>query len=220
MSLVLFDLDHTLLDGDSNSLWLDYLVEHALAPQERLQQQSDYLERYAAEQLDIAEYMRFHIGLLDTRPLAEWQPMLADFVESRIAPRISSAARDRVAEHRAEGHSMAIISATHSELTTAIAKLIDLPVIASQVEVRDGKVTGEIVGIPCFRETKLLRLASWLEDTAGDPAIPDESRFYSDSANDLPLLEAVRYPVAVNPDARLSAIAEQRQWPVEVWRHA
>ena len=220
MNLALFDLDHTLLDGDSNSLWLDYLVEHGLAPKERLSQQVDYLARYAAEQLDIAEYMRFHIGLLGARPLTEWQPLLNSFVETRIRPRISSAALERVAAHRADGHRMAIVSATHDVLTRAIGAVFNLPVVASQVEVRNGYVTGEIQGSPCFREMKLSCLANWLAETTGDAALPAASHFYSDSANDLPLLSVVQHPVAVNPDSRLSEIAAQRNWPVEVWRCA
>ena len=220
MSLVLFDLDHTLLDGESNALWLDYLVESGLVPEDYLRQQAEYAARYVAEQLDIVEYMRFHISLLGSRPLAEWQPLLASFVESWIRPRVSAAALARVAEHRTKGQRMAIISATHSVLTTAIGQLFDLPVISSRVEVRDGYVTGEIVGPACFRETKLGCLTNWLVETTGDSSLPSETHFYSDSANDLPLLEAVRYPVVINPDPRLSTIAEQRQWPIEVWRCA
>ena len=220
MPLALFDLDHTLLDGDTNVLWLDFLVERGLVAGGLQGRQAEYVKLYVAGKLDIGEYLRFHIGLLAGRPLAEWQPLLAEFVELRIKPRISPQALARVSEHRSSGHRMAIISATHGILSTAIAAVFDLPVICSRVEVRDDYVTGEVDGPICFRETKLSLLADWLTCTNAGETLADESYFYSDSANDLPLLEAVRHPVVVNPDPRLSELAAQRNWPIEVWRCA
>jgi len=223
IALALFDLDHTLLDGDSNALWLDFLVERGLVDAHLRRQQADFVTHYVAEKLDINAYLRFHIGLMSGRPLSDWGPLLGEFIEEIIRPRISAAALACVAAHRAAGHRMAIISATHAVLTNAIGALFDLPVIASRVAVRAGYVTGEVDGPLCFRESKLSMLAASLEELGVDgsqglEALAGESYFYSDSANDLPLLEAVRHPTAVNPDQRLSVVAAQRGWPVDLWR--
>lgn len=220
MSLALFDLDHTLLDGDSNTLWLDYLVGHGHLPAAVQKQQADYMARYAAEKLDIADYLGFHLQLLTQRPLAEWLPVRADFVAVEIAPRISPAARDAIALHRSKGHRLAIITATHSFLSSAIGGLFGVPVIAPHAEVRDGYLSGRIEGALCFREQKLTCLNAWLEREGFGDDVIRACYFYSDSVNDLPLLEAVSDPVAVNPDARLAVLALQRSWPMMRWRCA
>jgi len=220
MSLALFDLDHTLLDGDSNTLWLEYLVEHGHVPATVLTAQADYMARYAAEQLDITDYYGFHLGLLGQRALSDWLPVRAAFVAACIAPRISVEALVALAEHRAQGDTLAIITATHSFLSDAVAELLDVPVIASRAEVLDGVLTGRIEGAICFREHKQPSLMSWLRAQGlGEGALKD-CRFYSDSANDLPLLEAVSHPVVVNADARLAAVAKARKWPALSWRCA
>ena len=217
MSLALFDLDHTLLDGDSNTLWLDYLVGHGHLPAAVQKQQTDYMTRYAAEQLDIADYLGFHLQLLTQRPLAEWLVVRADFLAAEIVPRISLAARDAVALHRSKKHRLAIITATHSFLSSAIGELFGVPVIAPRAEVRDGYLSGRIEGALCFREQKLICLNAWQKcEGLGD--VIGTRYFYSDSVNDLPLLEAVSHPVAVNPDERLALLAQQRSWPMLQWR--
>lgn len=220
MSLALFDLDHTLLDGDSNTLWLDYLVRHGHLPGEVQLQQADYMARYAAQELDIADYLGFHLQLLSTRPVTEWLAARADFVATEISPRISPAARDAVAAHRANDDRLAIITATNSFLSAAIGELFHVPVIAPHAEVRDGYLSGQIEGELCFREKKLTCLNAWLESEGlGNEGLGD-CYFYSDSANDLPLLEAVTCPVAVNPDESLAALAQQRGWSILQWRCA
>ena len=218
MALVIFDLDHTLLDGDSNALWLDYLVDHGLAGEELVQQQLAYAKQYVAGTLDIEAYLRFQLSFFAGRSLQEWSPILADFVETRVKPRICAQALERVASHRALGHRMAIVSATHAILANAVASPFDLPLIVTQVEVRDDYLTGEVNGPICFRDTKRDFLERWLADVAADETLAGESHFYSDSINDVPLLEIVRYPVVVNPDPQLAAVAEARQWPAEIWR--
>jgi len=218
MSLALFDLDHTLLDGDSNTLWLDHLVRHGHLPVDVQRQQADYMARYAAQELDIADYLGFHLQLLSKRPVAEWLAVRADFVATEILPRISPAARDAVAAHRANDDRLAIITATHSFLSSAIGELFHIPVIAPHAEIRDGHLSGQIEGELCFREKKLSCLNAWLaREGRGHEGIAD-CYFYSDSANDLPLLEAVAHPVAVNPDESLAALAQQRGWPILQWR--
>lgn len=220
MALVIFDLDHTLLDGDSNNLWLNYLVDCGLADKQLLQQQADYGAQYIAGTLDIAAYLRFQFSFFDGRPLQEWRPILADFVEQRVKPRICAAAVERVDFHRALGHRMAIVSATHAILADAVASSFDLPLIVTQVEVRDDYLTGEVDGPICFRDTKRDFLERWLASEDAGETLAGESHFYSDSVNDVPLLEIVRHPVVVNPDPQLAVIAAQRQWPVEIWRCA
>jgi HAD superfamily hydrolase (TIGR01490 family) len=216
--LALFDLDHTLLDGDSNTLWLEFLVERGHLPESTRQQQHNYMARYAAEQLDIEDYLAFHLRLLMARPLAEWLPLRDAFVAECVAPRIGIAARQTIARHRTLGHRLAIITATHDFLSTAIAQLVDVPVIAPRGELRDGHLTGRIVGLACFRERKLDCLRNWLQEQGLDDHTIGERHFYTDSANDLPLLEMSSHPVAVNADVRLTALAEQRGWPTLRWR--
>ncbi|HAL38263.1 MAG TPA: HAD-IB family hydrolase [Polaromonas sp.] len=169
---------------------------------------------------DIADYLGFHLQLLSPRPLVEWLPVLADFVAAEIVPRISPAARDAVALHRSKEHRLAIITVTHSFLSSAIGELFGVPVIAPRAEVRGGHLSGRIEGALCFREKKLTCLSIWMESEGlGDEAI-GERYFYSDSANDLSLLEAVSHPVTVNPDSRLAVLAQHRGWPMLRWRCA
>lgn len=217
MHLALFDLDHTLLDGDSNTLWLQFLIANDLVPATVLSQQADYYQRYLAEQLDIADYLRFQLSLLSKRPLAEWLPLRQRFVSEIIVPRIADAAHEAVSRHRRQGDRLAIITATHSFLSEAIAALFDLPLIAPQAEQRAGALTGEITGIICFREQKILALQHWLASERLELENFSRSYFYSDSANDLPLLQVVSHPVAVNADAKLAHIASQHNWPQQNW---
>ncbi len=220
MSLALFDLDHTLLDGDSNTLWLDYLVDHGHLPADVRRQQADFASLYVAEKLDIADYLSFQLQLLTQRPLAEWLPVRAEFLAARIVPRVCRQAWDTLAAHRARGHRLLIITATHSFLSEAIGQLFGLPVIAPQAETRDGYLSGRIMGPICFREQKISCLAAWLANAGLSDELPGVCHFYSDSANDLPLLTAVSHPVAVNPDTRLDAFARQHGWRILSWRCA
>jgi HAD superfamily hydrolase (TIGR01490 family) len=215
--LALFDLDHTLLDGDSNTLWLEFLAERGHLSPADTRRQADYLQRYVAERLDIVDYLGFHLGLLAGRPLHEWQTIRDEFLGDRIVPRIGAPARRAVATHRAAGHRLAIVTATHDFLSAAIGALLDVPVIAPRGEVRAGRLTGRVEGPICFREQKLACLDVWLEAAGIPPETVGQRHFYTDSANDLPLLEAVSHPVAVNADARLAAIARQRGWPLLTW---
>jgi len=218
MALTLFDLDHTLLDGDTNALWLSYLVERALLPAEVLQQQEDYMARYQAEQLDIREYLTFQLGLLAPISLAAWEPVRHEFVRTVIAPRVSMSAWQAIATHCARGDQMVIMTATHSFLSDLIGEMLGLRVIAPRAVQLDGHLTGHIEGPVCFRDQKLVCLKAWLADQALDTALIDEARFYSDSINDLATLEAVAEPIVVNGDKRLTAIARERGWTTQTWR--
>ncbi len=216
--LALFDLDHTLLDGDSNQLWLGWLVERGAVPATRLAQQADFYARYQAGTLDIDAYLAFHLSMLVERSVAQWRPLRDAFVAERIAPRIGPAARDAVALHRERGDTIAVVTATHDFLAEGIVSLLGAPpLVATRCEVVDGRFTGRVDGVPCFAAAKPGCVRDWLA-AAGRrwddyPAV----RFYSDSANDLPLLEAVSHPIVVDPDPRLAAVAAERGWPRRSW---
>ena len=218
LHLALFDLDHTLLDGDSNTLWLDFLIAGRHLPPDTAARQAVYMERYGAGELDIREYLEFHLRLLADRPLAEWLPVRNAFIAERIRPRISSEAREAVARHLAQGHRSVVITATHEFLSSAIAGLFGLPVIAPRGEIIDARLSGRILGPICFRESKVSCLEDWLKRVGLAASRIGNRHFYSDSANDLPLLEAVSHPIVVNPDARLGEIARQRGWESLTWR--
>lgn len=217
MKLALFDLDHTLLDGDTNILWLDHLAQRGLAEADTIERQQQYMALYAREQLDMAEYMDFHIGLLRRRRISEWQAIVEHFVHSELVPRLAPAALAALETHRAAGHRLALVTATNSVLVGTLGRVLDIHTIASEVEIEADQATGRMLGQPSFREHKIARVQDWL----GLPLSSDtilESHFYSDSANDIPLLQAVSHPVAVNPDAKLRALAEQQGWPQRCWK--
>ena len=220
MKLVLFDLDHTLLDGDSNHLWIEYLMAAGLAGPDAMQRQVDDHARYLAGQLDIVGYIEFQLSLLAGASVAEWRRRRGDFLASCVAPRISAAARQAVEEHRAAGDRMLVISATHSFLAEGAAGLLGLDVLAAPAEVRNDAFTGRIAGEICYAERKLVCLRDWLERSGRQFGDFSATVFYSDSINDLPLLESVDQPITVNPDPRLAAVAAERGWPSLEWRTA
>jgi HAD superfamily hydrolase (TIGR01490 family) len=216
--LVLFDLDHTLLDGDSNQLWLGWLVERGAVPEARLAEQAGHYARYQAGTLDIDAYLAFHLSMLVERSVAQWRPLRDAFVAERIAPRIGEAARDAVERHRARGDTLAVVTATHDFLAEGIVSLLGAPpLVATRCEVVDGRFTGRVDGVPCFAAAKPGCVRDWLAAAGRRWDDYPVVRFYSDSANDLPLLEAVTHPVVVDPDARLAAIAAERGWPRRTW---
>jgi HAD superfamily hydrolase (TIGR01490 family) len=216
MRLALFDLDNTLLRGDSDFEWGQFLVDRGVLDRERYEGQNrEYYEQYAAGTLDIHEYLGFAL-----RPLAEHSPedlarWHADFMRSRIAPMISPAARALVREHLARGDLCAIITATNSFVTSPIACEFGVAhLVATEPESRNGRFTGRVAGTPCFRDGKVRRLEQWLSGLGRHLDEFQESSFYSDSHNDLPLLERVTRPVAVDPDPQLCAEAARRGWAV------
>jgi HAD superfamily hydrolase (TIGR01490 family) len=216
MRLALFDLDNTLLSGDSDYEWGQFLVDHGVLEREAYEAQNRaYYEQYVAGTLDIHEYLGFAL-----RPLAAHAPenlrrWHAEFMRLRIVPMITPAARALVARHLAAGELCAIITATNSFVTAPIALAFGVEhLIATEPEVRAGRFTGQVAGTPCFREGKLVRLEQWLARLGHKLHDFEESTFYSDSHNDLPLLERVTRPVAVDPDETLAAEACRRAWPI------
>jgi len=216
VKLALFDLDNTLLAGDSDYEWGQFLVDRGVLDRESYEaQNAAYFEQYKAGTLDIHEYLGFAL-----RPLAEHSPEeLArwheDFMRTRIAPMIGEPARALVRKHVARGDLCAIVTATNSFVTAPIARAFGIThLIATEPESRDGRFTGRVAGTPCFREGKIARVDAWLAESGRPLSGFSESAFYSDSHNDLPLLERVSRPVAVDPDPQLATEAAQRGWPV------
>ena len=213
MSLAIFDLDNTLLRGDSDHAWGQFLIEnHIVDGPEYARENERYYVQYQAGTLDIMEFLAFvlrPLALHDRATLERWH---RQYLQNKIQPMIKPDARALVEKHRARGDTLVIITATNSFIATPIAAEFAIPnVIATEPEVRNGRFTGKVTGTPCYREGKVVRLQSWM---AQHGANLQNSWFYSDSHNDLPLLQAVDHPVAVNPDEILQREAQARAWPV------
>jgi HAD superfamily hydrolase (TIGR01490 family) len=215
-ALALFDLDNTLLAGDSDYEWGQFLVDRGVLEREAYESQNRaYYEQYVAGTLDIHEFLGFAL-----RPLAEHEPAdlqrwHGEFMAERIRPMIGEPARALVRQHQEAGDLCAIITATNSFVTRPIAREFGIEhLIATEPESKDGRFTGRVAGVPCFREGKIERLDQWLAGRGRRLADFAESTLYSDSHNDLPLLARVKRPVAVDPDEKLAAQAKQRGWAV------
>jgi HAD superfamily hydrolase (TIGR01490 family) len=212
--LALFDLDNTLLAGDSDYEWGQFLVDRGVVEREAYEAQNrTFYEQYKAGTLDIHEFLGFAL-----RPLAEHAPQdlerwHGDFMRERIGPMMLPAARALVRRHLERGDLCAIITATNSFVTRPIAQAFGVEhLIATEPERRDGRFTGRVAGVPSFREGKVRRLDDWLAVQGRRLADFGESTLYSDSHNDLPLLERVSRPVAVDPDETLAREAVRRGW--------
>jgi len=216
MRLALFDLDNTLLAGDSDYEWGQFLVDRGILERASYEAQNRaYFDQYAAGRLDIHEYLGFALRPLAEHTREELEGWHAEFMAARIVPMIAPRARALVRAHREAGDLCAIITATNSFVTAPIAREFGLEhLIATEPESRHGRFTGRVAGTPCFRDGKLRRLEEWLAGLGRRLADFAESTFYSDSHNDLPLLERVTRPVAVDPDAQLAAEARRRGWAV------
>jgi len=213
MNLAIFDLDHTLLAGDSDHAWGAFMTEHGLVDAEFFRRRNDeFLVQYQQGTLDIDEFLQFTLAPLAEHSTEKLYALRAQFIEQRIRPMITDQARDLVEKHRAQGHLLIMITATNAFVTEPIAEELGFShLLATRPEMRDGRYTGRYVGTPTFREGKVIALEQWLADEQIQPA---ERWFYSDSHNDLPLLEQVDHPVAVNPDEQLKAHAQQKGWPI------
>lgn len=214
MNLALFDLDYTLLAGDSDHAWGQFLVEAGLVDGDDYRKKNDeFWALYKAGRLDIREYLRFALAPFAGKTVAQMQPLHDQYLQRKIAPMVRQNALDLVRRHRND--LCAIVTATNTFVTGPIAALFGIPnLIGCEVEIIDGRFTGEPLGIPSFREGKITRVNDWLQGMGKKLADFPQSYFYSDSMNDLPLLEMVTRPVAVNPDAVLRELAVSRGWPV------
>jgi len=214
MRLVLFDLDNTLLAGDSDYEWGQFLIDRGVLDRETYEAQNRaYYDQYVAGTLDIHEYLGFALRPLAEHPPADLARWHADFMRLRIEPMITAAARKLVRGHLEAGDLCAIVTATNSFVTAPIAKAFGVThLVATEPEMEGGRFTGRVRGTPCFREGKVQRLDEWLGSLRKRLVDFRESVFYSDSHNDLPLLERVSRPVAVDADAALAAQARRRGW--------
>jgi HAD superfamily hydrolase (TIGR01490 family) len=212
LTLAIFDLDNTLLAGDSDYLWGRFLTDRGIVDREAYERENErFYREYERGCLDIFEFLRFSLRpLRDNRPedLERWR---RDFLREEIEPIILPAARSLVERHRAAGDQLLIITATNEFVTAPIAERLGISnLIATVPERINGRYTGEVAGTPSFQDGKVTRLLEWLDGNGADLA---GSTFYSDSHNDIPLLERVDNPVAVDPDEHLTRYAREQGWP-------
>jgi HAD superfamily hydrolase (TIGR01490 family) len=214
MKLALFDLDNTLLAGDSDFEWAQFLIEQGVLDREVYEARNQaFFDQYKAGTLDIYEFLDFQLKPLARHPRAQLEAWHREFMQRKILPIIRDSARELVERHR--GDLRAVITATNSFVTAPIARELGVEhLIATEPEELDGAFTGQVTDVPCFREGKVQRLDSWLETQGRALASFEQSWFYSDSHNDLPLLTRVTHPVAVDPDESLRKHAEAHGWPV------
>jgi len=215
--LALFDLDGTLLAGDTDVLWCEFLIDEGVLDRETFAAKNRVVaDRYGRGEITPAEFAGFYAATLAGRAPAEWAPLRERFVARAIAPRIGAASFDLVAARRARGDRLVLTTATNRFLTAPVAALLGIAdLVATELEVAaTGEFTGRTAGVVNMREGKLARLALWLDDQGLAASSVSSATFYSDSINDLPLLAAVGTPVVVDPDARLRTEAARRGWPV------
>ena len=213
MRLALFDLDNTLLGGDSDHAWGDYLCRRGILDPVAYKAQNDaFYADYVAGRLDMQAYLAFSLRVLSEHPPAQLANWHAEFMRDCIEPIVLPKAEGLLRQHRAAGDTLVIITATNRFVTQPIARRLGVNVLlATECEQEGERYTGRSTDIPCFREGKVTRLRRWMMENGHDL---QGSYFYSDSMNDLPLLEQVKRPVAVDPDPALRAEAERRGWPV------
>ena len=221
-TLALFDLDHTLLSGDSDVLWCDWLMREGVLDRASFEPRNAAMETgYKAGTVSVAEFCGFYVGTLAGRSLEQWEPLRQRFLTEEIVPRIPPAAHNQVQQHQDAGHTVVLTTATNRVITELTAQHLGIShLIATECEVgAAGCFTGRVAGTPNMREGKVTRLHAWLSErgTALDAL---DSVAYSDSMNDAPLLSAARRAVAVDPDPRLAALAAERGWTVLRWRTA
>ncbi len=217
MRLTLFDLDHTLIAGDSDYEWGQYLIEVGALDRGLYEKTNQtFYEQYKAGSLDIQAFLAFALAPLRDHPIARLEAWRRDFVHTRILPMIGDASRALVARELGRSDLVAIVTATNSFVTAPIAAELAVPhLIATEPErAADGSFTGAVAGTPSFREGKIIRVEAWLAGLGLDWDSFSSTAFYSDSLNDLPLLARVDEPVAVDPDPTLRAHAEAADWQI------
>jgi HAD superfamily hydrolase (TIGR01490 family) len=221
MELALFDLDHTLIPFDSDYEWTRYFIgkmpeQHRVALAAKNQK---LMDDYNAGTLDPNESLTFLIGLLARQSRAVLESWRTDFFNEVVAPQLADNARALIAQHRAAGHEVAIVTATNRFVVTPIVKAFGVDhLMATEPELHNGAYTGRWVGVPCFQAGKIDHVRQWLATREQTLAGFARTYFYSDSINDLPLLERVTDPVATNPSPKLEAVARERGWKVvKLW---
>lgn len=213
MTLAIFDLDNTLLNGDSDYLWGKFLARQGVVDGDYYEKENQrFYDEYRAGNLDIFEFLEFSLEPLARLAPEQLTQLHQQFMHEAICPIITPAARKLIASHQTNGDTLLIITATNKFVTAPIAEELGIPhLLATEPEQVNGHYTGKVAGIPCFRDGKVQRLEQWLKHTGNNLA---NSHFYSDSHNDLPLLEKVPHPVAVDPDETLRQHAEMKGWKI------
>ncbi|MDO6565193.1 HAD family hydrolase [Amphritea sp. 1_MG-2023] len=213
MSLAIFDLDNTLLNGDSDHAWGEFLCNKGIVNTAAYRQANDYFfQQYQAGTLDIFEFLEFALKPLSEQEPAALEQLHQEFMQTSVAPMMLDKAATLLQKHRDQGDYLLIITATNRFVTGPIAAALGVDhTLATEAEMIDGRYTGKVAGVPCFQAGKVERLDAWLAETGHSM---DDSYFYSDSINDKPLLERVTHPVAVDPDERLKQAAEAQGWPI------
>ncbi|MCS6944139.1 MAG: HAD family hydrolase [Sutterellaceae bacterium] len=216
MKLALFDLDHTLLPIDSASAWSRFVVARAgLDTRVYGERIRAFAAAYRAGNFDVEAYLAFQLDLLARFPRARLEQWRARFVADQIAPHVRPPALALIARHRAEGYELALVTGTNAFVTAPIAALFGIDhLLAVQPEEVGGRFTGRYVGTHTYRQGKVQAVEAFLAARGTSLADCADSVFYSDSINDLPLLERVRRPVATNADEQLRAVAAARRWPM------
>ncbi len=219
MRLAIFDLDHTLLDGDSDVLWCQFLMDEGVLDRTSFEPRNQAMERdYRAGVVSAQAFCEFYVGTLAGRSAADWQPLRERFWVKWVQPRLCPGTAALLAHHRAQGDRLVMSTATNRYITELTAQGLGIAdLLATEVDWADGVCTGRTQGVLNMREGKVARLHTWLAEQGLDEAARAQALadawFYSDSANDLPLLGAVGHPVVVHPDARLNAHAQAQGWP-------
>ena len=213
MTLAIFDLDNTLIGVDSDHLWGDWLVEKGIVDAEHYKATNDqFYVDYQNGRLDIMAYLRFSLKVLADNDMTQLHFWREQFLAEKLDEMWLPKAEALLEQHREQGHTLMIITATNDFVTAPLADRLGVDhLIATVAECKKERYTGDIAGIPSYREGKVTRLHDWLKNY--DETL-EGSWFYSDSHNDLPLLEQVEHPVAVDPDATLEREALERGWPV------
>ena len=216
MQLALFDLDNTLLAGDSDFQWGQFLIEEGLLERETHEAKNlQFYEDYKAGNLDIYAFVEFQFKPLMERSRAELDELHERYMERKVLPMMTEKAKALVEQHRANGDLMLIITATNTFVTNPIAKAFGIDhLIGTIPEEVNGEFTGKVTGTPSFQQGKVTRLNEWLAERGQTLADFETTWFYSDSHNDLPLMKLVNKPIAVDPDPTLKAYAEANNWPV------
>lgn len=214
MTLALFDLDNTLINGDSDYQWGRFLARQGVVDGAFYERENQrFYDEYKAGKLDIREFLRFSLKPLADNPRCHLNELRDQFMQEEVEPLVQAAALDLVRQHAERGDTLVIITATNHFVTELIARRYDIEHLIATMPESDasGEFTGEVQGTPCFQVGKISRLKEWLE---GRDETLEGSWFYSDSQNDIPLLETVEHPVAVDPDDTLRTYAENKGWKV------
>lgn len=213
MSLAIFDLDNTLLNGDSDHAWGEFLIKNKRVSAEWYGEKNDYFyQQYLSGELDMLAYQAFVLSVLKEQPISELHQWREQFLIDTVEPMVLPKALELIDFHKDRGDQLLIITATNDFITGPIADRLGISeLIATTAEIQNNRYTGNVRGIPSFQSGKIKRLNIWLKDKNLKMT---DSWFYSDSHNDLPLLELVDHPIAVDPDEKLREFATNNNWNI------